>query len=398
MRGNWSVKCLEGQGKRLVTRADTIDTITTGTEFGQWVETLLAVAEDEYKLLKELSPLTSPLLIASAYGTLLAPILKLFNTVLGQMTTLIKKSLQKYNFLALSAYDALLQQQPAWEEALSRRDEIEDKNELRDGLGTLRQICLRSFPEFLVDLKLGANDRDSETSVRLVDLTIDTVKYLGALPKVRAAAASALLALGDGNWKMGEGVQVGKSSKGGEVDEVVILEHFVHDVITNAVNSLNTISRNRRPSSFGSIFLLNNITYLRHYLFLSPSHPSLPSLFSQPTIDFLNLNWRTAKAAYFDTNFSPLMQAISDDPPKDKSGGGKVNAKEKFTRFYDLLEEVIERHRLAKVLSCDGHPTDDTAGIKEERGAVGEEIVRLVVPTLQRFVQKQKEKEFSRSE
>lgn len=45
MRGNWGVKCLEGQGKRLVTRADTIDPITTGTEFGQWVETLLSVTE-----------------------------------------------------------------------------------------------------------------------------------------------------------------------------------------------------------------------------------------------------------------------------------------------------------------------------------------------------------------
>lgn len=91
------------------------------------------------------------------------------------MTALIKKSLQKYNFLALSAYDALLQQQPAWEDVLSRRgsEYHDDKNELREGLQSLRQICLRSFPEFLVDLKLGANDRGSETSVRLVDLTTD---------------------------------------------------------------------------------------------------------------------------------------------------------------------------------------------------------------------------------
>lgn len=44
---------------------------------------------------------------------------------------------------------------------------------------------------------------------------------------MQAAASSALLALGDGNWKMGEGVQVGKSSKGGDVDEIVILEHFL---------------------------------------------------------------------------------------------------------------------------------------------------------------------------
>lgn len=385
MRGNWSVKCLEGQGKRLVTRADTIDPITTGTEFGQWVETLLAVTEDEYKLLKELSPLTNPEIIASSYGALLAPILSLFNSVLGQMAALIKKSLQKYNFLALSAYDALLQQQPAWEEVLSRRgsEYLDDKNEFRDGLQTLRQICLRSFPEFLVDLKLGANNRDSDTSVKLVDLTTETVKYLERIPQVQAAVSSALVALGDGNWKMGEGVQVGKASQGGAVDAITIMEHFLYDVVTNAINSLNTISRIRR-SAFGSIFLLNNISYLRHHLLLQPRHPELLSLFSQPTIDAINSNWRTAKAAYFDTNFTPLMQTITDDP-KEKSG--KSQAKEKFTRFFDLLEEVVERHRMAKVLDED----------REAREAVADEIVMLVVPSLKRFTQKQKEKEFSRN-
>ncbi len=47
MRVNWGVKCLEGQGKRLVTRAaeSGVDPVSTGVEFGVWVETLLAVTE-----------------------------------------------------------------------------------------------------------------------------------------------------------------------------------------------------------------------------------------------------------------------------------------------------------------------------------------------------------------
>jgi exocyst complex component 7 len=45
MRGNWSVKCLEGQGKRLVARAETIDALTTGREFKDWVELMLGTAE-----------------------------------------------------------------------------------------------------------------------------------------------------------------------------------------------------------------------------------------------------------------------------------------------------------------------------------------------------------------
>ena len=48
MRGNWSVKCLEGQGKRLVARAVTVDPLTTGTEFREWVELMLGTAEVRY--------------------------------------------------------------------------------------------------------------------------------------------------------------------------------------------------------------------------------------------------------------------------------------------------------------------------------------------------------------
>ena len=53
-----------------------------------------------------------------------------------------------------------------------------------------------------------------------------TVQYVERLPEVRSGAASALTKLGDGNWKMGEGVQVGKTPKAGDADEQTILEHY----------------------------------------------------------------------------------------------------------------------------------------------------------------------------
>jgi exocyst complex protein 7 len=109
-------------------------------------------------------------------------------------------------------------------------------------------------------------------------------------------------------------------------------------------------------------------------------------ILSRPTQDALNSNFRTAKAGYFDSNFSPLLQALADD--KDKTGGGKAAAKEKFTRFFDLLEETRERHQVARVLEDDD----------EERGMLEDEVVKLVVPSLQRFTQRMREKEFSKSE
>lgn len=45
MRGSWSRKCLETQSKRVVERAETIEGVSSGREFGTWVENLLDVAE-----------------------------------------------------------------------------------------------------------------------------------------------------------------------------------------------------------------------------------------------------------------------------------------------------------------------------------------------------------------
>ena len=182
--------------------------------------------------------------MASAFGTLLTPILKLFNSILAALVTLVRKSLHRYTFLALSAFEGLLSLQNHWDELLSRRgpDTVTDKNELKDAIQSLRALCLRSFPEFLADIKLSATSRSSDTSTKLTGFTVSvcsslvcrckvsihiilqTVRYITKVPEVRSAVSSALLVLGDGNWKMGEGVQVGQAREG---DESAILEHFI---------------------------------------------------------------------------------------------------------------------------------------------------------------------------
>lgn len=45
MRGNWTVKCLEGQGRRLAARVESVDPLTTGTDLRDWVELILCTAE-----------------------------------------------------------------------------------------------------------------------------------------------------------------------------------------------------------------------------------------------------------------------------------------------------------------------------------------------------------------
>ncbi|GJE99593.1 exocyst complex component EXO70 [Phanerochaete sordida] len=379
MRGSWGKKCLENYARRVVDRAETIDGVAAGREFGAWVANLLTVAEEEYDLLLELAPLPTQSVLSTTFATLITPLVNLFSTTLSSLSGLIKRSLHKYTFLALSAYASLSSLQARWDDVMCRRSGRKE-NELKDGLHSIRAACLRSFPEFLADLQAAALGKGGELSTGLADFTLSTVQYVERLPEVREAVGAALLTLGDGNWKMGQGVQVGKAPKSVEIDEQTVLEHYTFDVINTVLGSLTTLSRTNKRPAFGSIFLLNNVSYIRTRLLVAP-RTDVRALLSKPTQDVLTSTFRTAKAGYFDSNFSPLMQTLLEDKDRSKSA-----TKEKFTRFFDALEEVAERHRLARVLQDD----------RDGRETIKEEAVKLVVPSLQRFTQRQG-KEFSKN-
>lgn len=86
----------------------------------------------------------------------------------------MKRALQQHAFLALAAYARLSSPNVSqrWDDIVSRRSGksgpgrdqagIQGKkadfntNALKEGLHSLRAVCLRSFPEFLADIKLAA--------------------------------------------------------------------------------------------------------------------------------------------------------------------------------------------------------------------------------------------------
>ncbi|KAJ7653705.1 hypothetical protein DFH06DRAFT_1133838 [Mycena polygramma] len=294
--------CLEGLGKRVIDRADTVDSIVADKDFGRWVESLLSVADEEHKHMKVLSPLSSPNAVASSYNALLNPILSLFSTTLTSLIAYIKRALHTHAFFAVAARAGT----PYTLLARRGSDIASKTNELKDGLGTLRGVCLRSFPEFIADLQeflLTRRGERAEGRARdaasfpefLADFVVSAVKYMDGLPEVHSAASAALLQLGDGNWKMGQGVTVGKGTKLGGGDKQVILEHFIYDVVTTAITSLTTISRTQRTA-----------------------------------------------------RFRPLLQTLTDDPGSSSKGGGggaKAAVQDKSTRFSELLGEVLERHK-----------------------------------------------------
>ncbi|KDR65634.1 hypothetical protein GALMADRAFT_148547 [Galerina marginata CBS 339.88] len=63
--------------------------------------------------------------------------------------------------------------------------------------------------------------------------------------EVQSAVESALNALGDGNWKLGEGVQVGKGAK--DDDDGIIIENFIHDVVATAMCNASILFPSHQP-------------------------------------------------------------------------------------------------------------------------------------------------------
>jgi len=218
---------------------------------------------------------------------------------------------------------------------------------------------------------------------------MQAVQFLNNMQQVIIASGDILSLLGDGNWKMGEGVGVVKKKQEAvEVSAQTLIEHYIYDVVITFTTSITSIARTQRRPPFDTFFVLNNIAYLRKNLLLDPRQESLIDYLSKPTQEALNSNFRTAKASYLDSNFSPLMQALTQDPTTAKGGSkDKAATKEKFTRFYDLLEEVLERHKLAKLLEDD----------EESREAIGNDVIKFLIPSLKAFTQKNKEKEFSKN-
>ena len=129
------------------------------------------IAQEEYGLLTELAPLNSPNALSSTYATLISPLTALFTSTLGSLGSLIKHNLNKNTFLALSTYPSLSELQTPWTEIMSKRADRKD-NELKEGLHSIRASCLRSFPEFLADMRLAGLGKGGETGTGLAEFTI----------------------------------------------------------------------------------------------------------------------------------------------------------------------------------------------------------------------------------
>jgi hypothetical protein len=162
----------------------------------------------------------------------------------------------------------------------------------------------------------------------------------------------------------------------------------VLSVLLTALESRSRLLRGR--TGIAPIFLLNNLSYIRH----STLSSSIGDLLGESSEDSLNKKMRTTKANYLEV-WSPLVSALLDAGFAEQSGaagalkaglgavkgaGGteRRETKDRFVRFHEALEEVEAVHAQARFEETE----------VELRERLKGEVERMVVPTYAKFVQK----------
>ena len=307
MRGTWGKKCLE-TGHRQVTgllETDSDSGLEVAQEIYQWVEGLLALVEAESETLGETALLPSMTsLMENALSTLAAPLLEMFNGLFGTIQNIIKKSLLTNVWLAFGLYGRLSHLQSAWDDVLRQRAGRRE-NELGDVVNTLRALCLRSLPEFLLEIRqagipppptakpveLGTGVADISKMVGscanpgmiLTPYLLQAVKYLMQIPLAQNTTVVMLRTLGDGNWKMGEGNVVNKLAETESSDQD-LLEHYIRKPSPFQLDTPVTRTfrrRGHRPDDL-SYFNVSNPTSLVSVIYLPSQQHFVHSLEATP--------------------------------------------------------------------------------------------------------------------
>jgi len=166
-----------------------------------------------------------------------------------------------------------------------------------------------------------------------------TVTYLENLSAYEMTVTDLLTSLGDRNWLMG--AQTSQLPRSGEDDG--ILQHFITDLLSALVSSLESRSRSMRKP-VPSIYMLNNLSYMRNNLILS-NQSAANDIMGSTAEDLLNAAYRDAKSRYLET-WRELTGLLAESTSSSRFGGvvnvggDKQAVKDSLSNFFNKLDEL----------------------------------------------------------
>ncbi|GAA6008648.1 GTP-Rho binding exocyst subunit EXO70 [Rhodotorula paludigena] len=367
---------------------------------GRLLDVLFALVKSEHALLGTVFSTLPASARTSIYASLLPPSLAQLSTTGASLNALIKKSpAHQLIPLAFATYTELQERAGEFEEWV-RAKAARKENEVGDLTHAFRGTCMTSLPGILEETKAWGTKAPAgsdASSAAVQPVTINVVNFMRQLADNQPTAEGFLSVLGAGNWG-GPSKTSAVMAGAKESDEGGLLQRYLNDVLSVLLTALDTrakLLRGRQGTT--PIFLLNNLSYIRHSVLSS----SIIDVLGESSEDTLNKRMRTAKASYLDI-WSPLVSALLDAGFAEQSGaagalkaglgavtggGGteRRETKDRFVRFGEALDEVAALHAQARI----------DEGEVELRERLKGEVERMVVPTYAKFVQRHRKDNYS---
>lgn len=103
--------------------------------------------------------------------------------MLATLQATIKKNLLGHVWLALQLWTSLAQLQPVWDDVIRLRAGRKE-NELSEIVHSIRGACLRSFPEFILEVRQAGNPPPSAKLAELGTGVADVTKMVSGFVRV----------------------------------------------------------------------------------------------------------------------------------------------------------------------------------------------------------------------
>lgn len=307
-----------------------------------WINATLDMAESELlmltELLQSLTPPSSTTTIQSTFARLLRLPLRSFAASLNSLHNEVRRnSTSMHNFFAFDIIGSLTNASQRWESVIVAncpRQESHHHHEstplhaLTENLASLRNTAMQIFPTYIQQVNAMPLQRETEVpSTAINEITYSSLNFMRHICEYADVVGPLLNTLGVGNWLMGAGgAPVLSLGLDGAQDS--IFSQYLCDVLAALLNALEARSRAIRQPSTASIFLFNNIGYIRREIARSDqeSSSSLAACLGTTGSELIDGALRQANATYLDA-WNPVVSAIMEDGMGLSSkSGSKITA------------------------------------------------------------------------
>ncbi|CAG8728685.1 5635_t:CDS:2, partial [Racocetra persica] len=330
------------------------------------------VYEKEYRVAEKILPLEY---VSSSFRDAIQPSIDNFVEIGKALNIRVKKNMQTDIYLVLDMMETLNLNMSNFEEIFklaSKKDPA-----FGDLLHSLRAVAIRSFPEFLDEIKGHPTKQSGLPNDGTVhELTITTLQHLKRLTDYPETIESTLLTLGDGNWNASEKDPNFSRDRNGRISGNAVMKHYFADVLDCLAQSLDSKSKQYKKPALTAIFLLNNYYYILKSIrtqFMSVLDPEVESKF-----DKMVKKWNDAYQDTWKPCFSNLMDYtwVRGGALKTTLGSNeKQTVKEKFKNFNTEFDELYKVHK--------GYAMPDL----ELRSQVIRDIRAVLIPMYNRFLE-----------